>query len=433
MIKIEERPEWRQWVTPSLLREAPVHRWLSFPHSYTGELVDALIKEWRLARGARVLDPFAGAGTTAVEAQLLGMRAIAFDLSPLAVLTTRVKTAAGEAGEIEDAWKRVKKSIARFPAVPIPHYPELVERALPGKLLPTFHMVKAAIERNCSDKRQRDFLLLALLAVLPKFSKLVATGGWLSIRRGGRRAAYLTREFAEQVALMLEDARHRDSVSLPRVRVDFTDARHLPLPNESIDAVITSPPYVNRHDYTRVFGVELLFGFLNAEEIKRLRYQSFCSHPESHPALPLNGAYRPPHVLSRLLAQLKHQNGDSRVPAMLEGYFKDIYFMLAEIARVLRPGAYAGIVIGNVQYGGLAFPVDKITAKIGRTVGLDVERLIVARYRGNSAQQMAVHGRRPARESIVVLRKPSSGPSSNPDVDRSRSTDYRKARCANVR
>jgi hypothetical protein len=353
-----------------------------------------------------VLDPFSGAGTTAVEAQLLGMAAIAFDLSPLAVLTTRVKTSAVDATKIEDAWSRVKKALSKSQAVRNPPYPELVERALPGKLLPRFHAVKAAIERNCSDERQRDFLVLGLLAVLPKFSKLVATGGWLSIRRGGRRAANLTQEFAEQVSLMLEDVRHRDFARLPPVRVEFTDARRLPLPNDSVDAVITSPPYVNRHDYTRVFGVELLFGFLNAEGIKRLRYQSFYSHPESRPKLPLNGAYRRPRVLSRLLSQLRHQNGDSRVPAMLEGYFKDIYFMLDEIARVLRPGARAGIVIGNVQYGGLAFPVDEITAKIGRTVGLDAERLIVARYRGNSAQQMAVHGRRPARESIVVLRKP---------------------------
>lgn len=90
---------------------------------------------------------------------------------------------------------------------------------------------------------------------------------------------------------------------------------------------------------------------------------------------------------------------------MLEGYFKDIYFMLAELARVLRPSAHAGIVIGNVQYGGLAFPVDRITAKIGCTLGLGAERLIVARYRGNSAQQMALYGRKPARESVIVFRK----------------------------
>jgi hypothetical protein len=82
--------------------------------------------------------------------------------------------------------------------------------------------------------------------------------------------------------------------------------------------------------------------------------------------------------------------------------------MLAEVARVLRPGGRAAIVIGNVQYCGVAFPVDEITVGIGQQIGLTAERLVVARYRGNSAQQMGLYGRNPARESVVIFRKPHS-------------------------
>lgn len=71
-----------------------------------------------------------------------------------------------------------------------------------------------------------------------------------------------------------------------------------------------------------------------------------------------------------------------------------------------RPGGRVGIVIRNVQYNGLAFPVDEITARIGEQFGLHPERLVVARYRGNSAQQMATYGRKPARESVVILQRP---------------------------
>jgi tRNA G10 N-methylase Trm11 len=74
---------------------------------------------------------------------------------------------------------------------------------------------------------------------------------------------------------MMEDVKERESHNVPGARVEMADARSLPLSDESIDAVITSPPYVNRHDYTRVFGVELMFAFLDYEETKRLRYQSF--------------------------------------------------------------------------------------------------------------------------------------------------------------
>jgi SAM-dependent methyltransferase len=403
-IPVVERPEWRQWVTPTLLRLSPVHRWFVFPHSYTGELVETLLREWGLQRGARVLDPFAGAGTTAVTAQSLGMTALAFDLSPLAVLASRVKTSVLHAADVAGGWARIQRSLNRRRATQVPRYPDLVNRALPGNLLATFHTVKLAIERSCGDAPARDFFMLALLGVLPKFSKLVATGGWLSFRCGGRRATSLSEELAKQVSLMIDDLRQR-STDLPDAQVEVADARVLPLEDQSVDAAITSPPYVNRHDYTRVFGVELLFALLNDDQIKPLRYQSFQSHPEAHPNRPSNGSYRQPRALARLLSQLKTESGDPRIPRMLEGYFKDIHCMLAELARILRPGARAAVVIGNVQYNGVAFPVDEITARIGERFHLSPERLVVARYRGNSAQQMAAFGRKPARESVVILRK----------------------------
>lgn len=405
MVAVEERLEWRKWVTPTLLRDSPIHRWFVFPHSYTGDLVHALLEEWSVQRGALVLDPFAGAGTTAVAAQAMGMKAVGFDLSPLSVMTTRVKTSRLEFGDLDDTWGRLKKSLVRSKALRAPNYPELVERALPGKLLLAFHLTKTAIEERCADELQKDFFLLALLRVLPRFSKLVATGGWLSVRRGGRRAAGLAEAFEDQVSLMMEDVKDLKPRKVPRARVEIADARALPLSDASVDAAVTSPPYANRHDYTRVFGVELMFGFLGDEETKRLRYQSFQSHPEAHPDRPCSDSYRQPQRVRELLSEVEQKSDDIRIPRMLRGYFTDVYYTLRELARVVRSGGHVAIVIGNVQYSGVSFPVDEITGQIGERVGLRVERLIVARYRGNSAQQMGRYGRKPARESVVVFGK----------------------------
>lgn len=123
IVQIEERLDWRRWVTPTLLRDAPVHRWFVFPHSYTGDLVETLLKEWNVALGACVLDPFAGAGTTAVAARAAGMRAVAFDLSPLSVLATRVKTAPlkgiGFVADVESGQEVVgRTSASQGPGIP---------------------------------------------------------------------------------------------------------------------------------------------------------------------------------------------------------------------------------------------------------------------------------------------------------------------------
>lgn len=48
--------------------------------------------------------------------------------------------------------------------------------------------------------------------------------------------------------------------------------------------------------------------------------------------------------------------------------------------------------------------VDEHLADVAEQVGLRVEDVVPLRLRGNSAQQMAAHGRRPSRESVVVIR-----------------------------
>jgi hypothetical protein len=136
-----------------------------------------------------------------------------------------------------------------------------------------------------------------------------------------------------------------------------------------------------------------------------LRYQSFESHPEARPIRPISNRYKEPETVSRLLHRLKNQGGDERIPKMLNGYFEDLYCTLSELSRVLRKGGRASVVIGNVQYSGVAFPVDEITAEIGELVGMNVEKIQIARYRGNSAQQMSSFGRNPARESIINFQK----------------------------
>ena len=91
---------------------------------------------------------------------------------------------------------------------------------------------------------------------------------------------------------------------------------------------------------------------------------------------------------------------------MVEGYFLDLYLVLREVRRVCKQKAQAAFVVGNVQYHGVPIAVDELTAEIGEQTGLRCEKLLIARYRGNSAQQMGQYGRNPSRESVVLFRKP---------------------------
>lgn len=179
------------------------------------------------------------------------------------------------------------------------------------------------------------------------------------------------------------------------------DARVMPANDAEYSAMITSPPYPNRHDYTRIFGVELMFAFLDWEANRALRYQTFHSHPEARPDRPAAEKYKPPKALSSSIRDLR----DKRMQRMLEGYFLDMYLCLCEVARVCRKGAKTAFVVGNAQYDGKAILVDEFTAEVGEQAGLTCEEIRVVRRRGNSAQQMGKYGRMASRESVVIFEK----------------------------
>lgn len=399
--------EWRKWVVPELLRERPVHRWFVFPHSFTDDIVRALAQEWRLGEDDRILDPFAGAGTTVLAAKQMGIAGVGFDLSPLAILASKVKVADHNPELLRGYWLKLRRRIrVRRANGEADSYAALVRKALPDKKLATFHGANAAIEELGAPAETLAFFRLALLAQIPKFSNAVPTGGWLSWRANRRPAGRLPNDLAETVRLMLADVEGAPGPTKNKWRAQLADARRLPIKDGTCSAVVTSPPYPNRHDYTRVFGIELMFGFLDWDGTRHLRYQTLHSHPEAKPDRPPSDGYEEPVFVTRAIREVTKHEERERIVAMLHGYFLDLFLSLKEVARALKPGGRAAFVLGNAQYDGVPIEVDKATARIGEQAGLACTEIRVVRERGNSAQQMKVHGRNPSRESVIIFRKP---------------------------
>lgn len=393
---------WKHWVTPKSARSKATHRWYLFPHSFTGDLVEALIDEWKLDGGSRILDPFTGAGTTLLTAKEKGIPASGYDLSPLAVMVSNTKTTLFSRRRLESLACQLEGELGKaLPVVMRRTYSELVENALPGGRLRAFDAVAARVDELDCSAAEKDFFRLALISVLPKFSFAVANGGWLRWSNGGAEPGDLVASFNERVAQMLEDVSEETQCGGNQWKADIADARALPDGEKVYSAVITSPPYPNRHDYTRVFGVELMFEFLDWKQNRALRYQSFHSHPEAKPQRPLAKEYLAPKGLNGIISHL----ADPRVKRMLQGYFLDMYLCLREMERVSKHGAKMALVVGNVQYGGRPVLVDEFTAELGDRAGLTCEEIRAVRWRGNSAQQMGRYGRKASRESVVIFQK----------------------------
>ncbi len=406
---VTEHQAWGRWVTPRVARSRPVHRWYLFPHSFTGELVHALAREWALDGQDRVLDPFAGTGTTLLAAKERKVPAFGYDLSPLAVLASNVKTGSFARASLERHWHALEDRPAHEPARSAGRvYPALVRQALPDGRLEALDALAAGIDALDASPAERDFFRLALISLIPRFSRAVANGGWLRWSSEDPDPGSVEEAFRARVEAMLSDLREDDTAEDDTAedanvwKVQRADARLLPDTVEAYTAVITSPPYPNRHDYTRVFGIELMFAFLDWEQNRSLRHQSFHSHPEARPERPPADDYEPPGRLEESIGHIP----EARIRRMLRGYFLDMHLSLREVERVCRRGAKIAFVVGNARYVGKAVLVDEFTAEIGERIGLVCQEIRAVRWRGNSAQQMGRYGRVASRESIVIFEKP---------------------------
>ena len=87
---------------------------------------------------------------------------------------------------------------------------------------------------------------------------------------------------------------------------------------------------------------------------------------------------------------------------------EDMCGVLCRYPTALSPGAHLALVVGNVRYLGVGFPVDELLTEIAVGLGYEPVEIRTVRYRGNSAQQMGEYGREAAREACVVLVAPAT-------------------------
>lgn len=397
------RPDLAAAATSRDLGSAPRHRWFYFPHSYSYRLVDEILDHWDLRSDGVVADNFAGSGTTLLAARQRGLASLGFDLSPLAVAASTAKIASCDAGALD----RANRRILAAPSIDPPRVAHRLSRAFTGAELREMFTLLLPIR---SLRAARPFFVVAFLSAMREFSRAVPDGGWFRWSDWPDRSTEMRDAFKSRVSLMLADVQ---ALNWPKDQVAAmrrADARRLPIGSSFVDGLITSPPYANRHDYSRVFHIELLLLGEAEAEVTALRHRSIRSHVEAKP--PRGAArqlqmYRPPARLVEALEALPAST-ENRVRRFLQGYFEDIYLSLVEVARVLRPGGRAAYVIGNVRHAGVMVPVDEICAELAVQAGLEFEAAWVVRERGNAAQQMGRYGRQASRESVILLSKGAS-------------------------
>lgn len=152
--------------------------------------------------------------------------------------------------------------------------------------------------------------------------------------------------FLASVETILKHSPFSSEHKRPKARIRKGDARQLPLENNSIDLVITSPPYLNAIDYLRGHKLSLVWMGHGIAKIRELRSQNVGAECSTD------------RELNDELAKALKRMGDTtdlpaRIQAMLRQYLLDMDRVFSEIARVLRKTGEAVVVIGDSTIKGV--------------------------------------------------------------------------------
>ena len=413
-------------------KDRSVHDWYRFVLSFPPHLVRRYINDFGLDEQSVILDPFCGTGTTLVEAKLNQINAIGLEANIFPYFASTVKT---DWNIDLDELKAFAEEVAEKA------YAQLASQGIDDRSLNVKQGVKL---RTLSDQASRALIknsisplplhkTLILLDQINLFQHtpahkygILALGNALVKSIGNLRFGpevgvgkikndvMVVAAWMQEISKIISDLGLLYGKDFPEACVFLADARRVDqiIEKNSIDAVITSPPYPNEKDYTRTTRLEsVVLGFI--KDMSQLRnYKKTLIRSNTR------GVYKSDsddkwvadvkiiqHLASTIecrRVELGKTSGFEKLYSRVTRlYFGGMARHLAALKKVLKPGAKLAYVVGDqASYLRVMIKTGQILAEIAQKQGYEVERIDLFRTRFATATQNEL------REEVVVLRWP---------------------------
>ncbi len=321
----------------------------------------ALRRLRRLRRRSVVLDPMAGSGTVLRQAALLGHHAIGFDLDPLAVLLSSVasnplvgRTLTESALAIVSYAQTLNLRSSRLPWIDEDDETrKFVEYWFASRQRKDLRRLAHAIhefEQHSSNRTVQRALKVALSKLIITKQSGASLAWDVSHSRPHKVRSKNHFDVLQEFLRACQDLESKlcfPNSSLGTSEVRRGDARKLrTVSDRSIDAIVTSPPYLNAIDYLRGHRLALVWLGYSLQRLRRIRAKSIgteCAY--------LGGN----HGTTRLVVRSIVKEGllPERFENIVSRYAVDLILVTREFARVIRPGGTIDVVVGNSNLKGV--------------------------------------------------------------------------------
>jgi len=340
------------------------HNFHPFPGKFIPQIPNFFIRRFT-KKGEWVLDPFCGCGTTLVEAKLTGRNSIGVDIHPLGVFISKVKTTKIQEEELSKIPKLLSviekrvgqmlaktqstKSLMEFFGKPeemdfvysLPEFPNR-DHWFQEHVLHELSIIKASIIQAKISEELRNFMLLAFSYIIVPVSNQDSETRYAAIEKKIRPGQPFT-YFKEKLLDMVSRIKKFNEVATDcEVKVFNADARDLSfIPDNSVDLIVTSPPYPNTYDYYLYHKLRMFWLELDWEKAK----------------------------LNEIGSRLRHSSQKESI----DSYIKDMTACFSHFSRILKPNKYFVIVIGDSIIRKKLFKGNSIVKKIASETNFDFE------------------------------------------------------------
>ncbi|MGV0026450.1 DNA methyltransferase [Phormidesmis priestleyi] len=417
-------------------QDRKAHDWYRFVLSYPPHLVQDYLQKFGVDADHTVLDPFCGTGTTIVECKKQGIPSVGVEANRMAWFAGTVKVdwtpdadqllrhahqIAEKTYELlnhpEEGLRSAEADISLRSAsadISLRSLPDdslklLLKNSISPLPLHKTLILLEQIQQDPTPYRQHELLALAKVLVYSvgnlQFSPEVCVGK-------PKQDAPVVELWLEAMAAIAQDLHHLQPLSDTAATVHHADSRQIlkVLQPESIDAVITSPPYPNEKDYTRATRLEsVILGFIRDKaELRAMKEGLMRSNSRNvykadnddqwvahHPEI-----QRIAREIEARRIELGKTSGFERVYARATKlYFGGMAKHLADLRYALRPGAQLAYVVGDqASYLRVMIRTGQLLADIARSLGYEVVDIHLFRTR------LATATKEQLREEVVVLR-----------------------------
>ena len=417
-----------------------VHDWYRFVLSYPPHLVQDYLDRFGMGLSNTVLDPFCGTGTTPVECKKRRVGSVGIEPNPMAHFASSVKvawevdaSALLDYADVVAAWARKRfkreginewRDLPLFagngePLVPLQGLrPEQAKLLLKNSISPLpLHKALVLLEAidGHGDHQLRRYGRLALANALVhrignlKFGPEVGIGPI-------KEDAPVVDTWRDGMETIVRDLRLvRDQTDVPArvLKADARGADQLLAPN-SVDAVITSPPYPNEKDYTRTTRLEsVILGLIrDRRELRSMKQNLLRSNSRGVYKTDADDQEVAEHAeIQRIAAAIEKRrvelgktSGFERLyPRVTQLYFGGMARHLASLRPVLRPGAKLAYVVGDqASYLRVMIRTGQLLADIAQSLGYKVTSIDLFRTRPSTVTGEQL------REEVLVLEWPGT-------------------------